>query len=248
VSPSQFLLAKHREAGLATPRTAVVRNGIPQRAPDQAKPADGIVRFLLLCRLTREKGVSVVLDAVRRLPRELCFELTIAGRGPLEPLACAAAEADPRVRFVGFVQGDAKHALLSAADHLLIPSLWYENAPVAIVEAAAYGIGVIGSRIGGIPELVEEGATGLLAEPGDAAGLAAIMQNLASGEVRLNRLREATRAVAARHAVAPMIEAYLEHYRALKKLPLPLRQPAKAGVPVSAGSEPAGNHNPPTAA
>ncbi|HUN40885.1 MAG TPA: glycosyltransferase family 4 protein [Acetobacteraceae bacterium] len=219
VSPSQFLLDKHREAGLSAPRAAVVRNGIPHPPPRlERSPAtpDAGMRFLLLCRLTEEKGVRVVLDAVRMLPSDLRFELTVAGRGPLEPVARAAAEADPRIRFAGFVQGEEKHALLSQADHLLLPSLWYENAPVAVVEAAAYGIGVIGSRIGGIPELVTEGRTGLLSQPGDAAGLAAIMQGLASGAVALHGLAEEAAAVTARHGIGTMVDAYLEHYAALQ--------------------------------
>jgi glycosyltransferase involved in cell wall biosynthesis len=215
VSPSQFLLDKHREAGLGVRRTAVVRNGIPRPPPRLPRAADTSVRFLLLCRLTEEKGVRVVLDAVRALPPDLQFELTIAGRGPLEPVARAAAEADPRIRFAGFVQGEEKHALLSQADHLLLPSLWYENAPVAVVEAAAYGIGVIGSRIGGIPELVTQGRTGVLFEPGDTAGLAAIMRDVASGTLVLRGLAEEAAAVAVRHDIGTMVDAYLGHYAAL---------------------------------
>lgn len=217
VSPSEFLLAKHQEAGLAARRTAMVRNGIPLPSIPARRVAasDGVTKFLLLCRLTQEKGVRVVLEAARQLPDAVQFELTIAGRGPLAAEVRAAAVADPRIRFAGYVQGEEKHALLANADHLLIPSLWCENAPVAVVEAAAYGIGVIGSRIGGIPELVAEGSTGLLFEPGDAAGLAGIMRRLATGETTLQSLREATQAVAQRHAIGPMVEAYLQLYRSL---------------------------------
>jgi glycosyltransferase involved in cell wall biosynthesis len=217
VSPSQFLLKKHVDAGLAVGQTAVVRNGIPR--PPAALPRERVpgapLEFLLLCRLTQEKGVHVVLDAMRLLPRDLPIALTIAGRGPLEEVARAAAASDSRITFAGFVQGDEKHALLSRADHLLIPSLWYENAPVAVVEAAAYEIGVIGSRIGGIPELVQEGATGLLFEPGDAAGLAAIMRNLASGNIRLHNFHTAAQVLAEQHDVTRMVDTYLRHYHAL---------------------------------
>jgi len=217
VSPSQFLLDRHCDAGLAVARTAVVRNGIPQPPPrlPRAEQGHAGAHFLLLCRLTEEKGVRVVLDALRRLPSELPLQLTIAGRGPLEHVARAAAEADPRINFAGFVQGDQKHALLSQADHLLIPSLWYENAPVAVVEAAAYGIGLIGSRIGGIPELVSEGATGVLFEPGDAAALADIMRGLASGELALQGLRNAAADLATHHSIDAMVGAYLRLYGSL---------------------------------
>ena len=70
--------------------------------------------------------------------------------------------------------------------------MWYENAPVAVIEAAAYGLAVMASRIGGLPELVDEGRSGLLFEPGDADGLAAIMCGLISGNVALPDLATAS--------------------------------------------------------
>jgi glycosyltransferase involved in cell wall biosynthesis len=212
VSPSQFLLDRHMETGLSVPATAVVRNGIPLPPVARRSRNVGRPRFLLMCRLTVEKGIRVVLDAMSRLPRELDVELKIAGRGPLESLVQQAAAADPRITFAGFVAGEAKQALLSDTDYLLIPSLWYENAPVAVIEAAAYGLGLIGSRIGGIPELVSEGSSGLLFEPGDAAALAGIMQRLARGEAQLENFDAAARQIAERHTVARMVDAYLHHY------------------------------------
>ena len=212
VSPSQFLLDRHRDTGLAVPATAVVRNGIPLPAAIRQIRRVGKTRFVLLCRLTVEKGVRVVLDAMARLPRELDVELVIAGRGPLEHEVQQAAAADPRVTFLGFVTGEAKHTLLSDANYLLIPSLWYENAPVAVIEAAAYGLGLIGSRIGGIPELVREGSSGFLFEPGDAAALVTIMQRLAGGDARLANFDAATREIAEHHTVGRMVDAYLGHY------------------------------------
>lgn len=215
VSPSQFLLDRHRESGDAIGAGTVIRNGIPLPAVDRSERRTGPLRLLLLCRLTVEKGVRVVLDALSRLAPDVPVQLTIAGRGPLEETVRSAAAADPRVTFLGFVSGEQKHALLCNADYLLIPSLWYENAPVAVIEAAAYRLGLIGSRIGGIPELVDEGRTGILFEPGDAAALAGIMRQLASGETRLHDFHNATREVAERHTVERMVDTYLDCYRSL---------------------------------
>ena len=83
--------------------------------------------LLLMCRLTVEKGVRIILQAMRELPEDVAVELVIAGKGPLEAEVSAAAEQDQRIRFAGFVQGEAKEALLTGADHLLIPSLWYRE-------------------------------------------------------------------------------------------------------------------------
>jgi glycosyltransferase involved in cell wall biosynthesis len=87
-SPSRFLLDKHERAGLRVGDRVVVHNGIPlpvdmaqvrsRRAPESRK------RFLMLTRLTVEKGVEVVLKAIRRLPADLDIEVAIAGKGPLE--------------------------------------------------------------------------------------------------------------------------------------------------------------------
>ena len=217
VSPSQFLLDRHHESGSPMPRTALVRNGIPVPTVASRALRDGPPRLLLLCRLTEEKGVRVVLDALSLLPQDLGIELTIAGKGSLEGMVRDRAAADPRIRFAGFVSGDEKHALLLGADYLLIPSLWYENAPVAVVEAAAYGLGLIGSRIGGIPELVDEHRSGVLFEPGDANALADIMQRIAHHELELHNFNEAARAAAERHSVDRMVDAYLDHYESLQE-------------------------------
>jgi glycosyltransferase involved in cell wall biosynthesis len=215
ISPSQFLLEQHRQAGLAVSDTAIVRNGVPLPAVESRRRRSRPLTLLLMCRLTQEKGVGVVLDAMSRLPRSLDLQVTIAGRGSLESTVRSFAETDRRVNFAGFVTGEAKEALLAGADYLLIPSLWYENAPIAVIEAAAYGLGLIGSRIGGIPELVKEDSTGFLFEPGDAAGLANLILRLTKGELELHDFRTAARDVAERHTVARMVDNYLDHYVSL---------------------------------
>ena len=216
VSPSRFLLEQHQEAGFLPRRAAVIRNGIPM-PPDAARlrglrRGSGTTRFLLMCRLTVEKGVQVALEAASRLPQELEFELVIAGTGALENTVRAAAAADPRIRFAGYVTGEDKVALLASSDFLLVPSLWYENAPLAVIEAAAYGLGLVGSRIGGIPELVREGRTGLLFPPGDPGALAMLMGGLASGVDTFPSLAEDSWNHAQDFTVARMVDGYAEQY------------------------------------
>ncbi|MDR3437267.1 glycosyltransferase family 4 protein [Telmatospirillum sp.] len=218
-SPSQFLLDMHSQAGLRAVDRAVVHNGIPlpedgdkvrqQRSPESRS------RFLMLTRLTVEKGVSTVLDAMARLPKDLPIEVAIAGKGPLEDQVRAAAAADSRIHYLGFVDGETKVAAMARAGHLLLPSLWYENAPVAIVEAAAYGLSLIGSDIGGIPEFVEPGQTGFLFPPGDAGALATIMTRLAQDPDALPALAQRSALLARRFTVDRMIDDYETHYATL---------------------------------
>lgn len=218
-SPSRFLLDRHVQAGLAVPRHVVLHNGIPQ--PDtvdavrRARPPEARRRFLMLARLTQEKGVQTVLDAVARLPRSLDIDVAIAGTGPLEDTVRAAAAADPRIRPLGYVADAEKLAALARAGHLLLPSLWLENAPVVIVEAAAFGLGILASRIGGIPEFVEHGRTGLLIEPGDPAALAAAMMRLATDDGALPDLPAASRRLAARFTVDRMLDGYEAEFERL---------------------------------
>lgn len=231
-SPSRFLLDIHEKAGLRARQGKVIHNGIPLPNDGAAvraqRPPESRTRFLMLTRLTVEKGVETVLAAMKRLPADLPVELAIAGKGTLEENVRAAAEADPRIRYLGFLDGPAKTAALARAGHLLLPSLWYENAPVTIVEAAAYGLGLVGSHIGGIPEFVEPGRTGLLFPPGDADALAAIMTRLVRDPDALPTLADSSAALAQRFSMERMIDDYEQHYAALaQRRPFPPSEAAR---------------------
>ena len=108
-------------------------------------------------RLSEEKGIDRILAACRLLP-EIPF--VIAGGGPLEELCRTCGL--PNVRFVGFKTGRELQELVAAARFTLHLSLWYENCPLALLESQSLGTPVLCNRIGGMPELVEEGKTGIL--------------------------------------------------------------------------------------
>jgi glycosyltransferase involved in cell wall biosynthesis len=213
-SPSRFLLKMHQEAGLQAARHVVIHNGIPQDRAARRGPIDGErrCRFVMLTRLTVEKGVDVVLDAVAKIPRILPIEVMIAGTGPLEGRVREAAENDPRITFLGFVDGAAKTELFSQAGFLLLPSLWYENAPVTILEAAAHGLAVLASDIGAIPEFVQPNQTGFLFAPGDSTALAKLMERMVRDPDILPNLKAKTAAVARQFTLEKMIDAYEAHY------------------------------------
>jgi glycosyltransferase involved in cell wall biosynthesis len=214
-SPSRFLLDRHLAAGLPVKRHAVVPNGIPTvvRPPRVGIREPGRPLELLFAgRLTAEKGVRVVIDAMRRLPAEAGVRLTVAGKGYLEDEVRAAEAQDARVRFAGYLSGDDKERAFSAADCLLLPSLWYENAPVVVLEAAAYQLPVIGSRLGAIPEFVQDGVNGLLFEPGNAQSLADTILRLARDSALHAKLATGGTPLITKHSVAGMIDRYAAHY------------------------------------
>ncbi len=225
-SPSRFLLEKHVQMGLPVARKAVLPNGIPQppgvERIRRMRTPESRSRFLMLSRLTYEKGVDVVLDAVAQLPPDSAIEVAIAGKGPLEERVRTAAAKDSRIAWLGYITGETKEAALAWAGTLLLPSLWYENAPVAIVEAAAYGLGIIASDIGAIPEFIEAERTGVLFPPGDAGALAQAMMRLAGPQSPLTGLDEHTNDLARRFTVDRMIDGYEACYSDLTQQQVPL--------------------------
>jgi glycosyltransferase involved in cell wall biosynthesis len=122
--------------------------------------------------LIEEKGLLDLLDARSRLEDEgLDVALVAAGDGPLRSVLEERARASPtRVRALGRVAQAELVSWYRAADALVLPSR-SEGTPVSILEALSVGCPVVASRVGGIPDLFEDGVGGFLVEPGDAGGL-----------------------------------------------------------------------------
>ena len=88
-------------------------------------------------------------------------QLKIAGEGPLGAELQKLAAADERISFCGYLSGQALIGATRNALSVVVPSEWYENAPLSVLEAMAYGKPVIGAKIGGIPEMIEDGVDGV---------------------------------------------------------------------------------------
>lgn len=164
ISPSRFLRRVLVSAGIAAARMVVLPNGLPD-APATPLPARG-GHVLFAGRLAREKGLDVLLDAARLSP-EVTY--IVAGDGPLRTRL--AAEAPRNVRLVGHASPAELEALREASFAVAVPSTWYENAPLSVLEAMRSARPVVASARGGHVELLSEGG-GTLVAPGDAAALA----------------------------------------------------------------------------
>lgn len=206
--PSRFYAAKYAEWGFPADRLRHLPNFVdlefwhPDRLPGGAG-RDAVVYF---GRISKEKGLRVVLDAWALWEKEWAAgaagqppELLIAGEGPcLENMKARLAMLKlKRARALGPLDIDGLRAVLARAHCSVIPSRWYENAPMAALESLAAGVPVVGSAIGGLPELIEPGRTGETARPDDPADLlAAVRRAVALGP----RAREAARGWAENHA------------------------------------------------
>ena len=121
-------------------------------------------------RLSREKGLCTLLAAAKGMNH---VQVKIIGDGPAKKDLEETAMRDnlDNVFFAGYKYGEELKKEIRNSIACVLPSEWYENNPCSIIEAFALGKPVIGARIGGIPELVKDGETGVTFEPGDAADL-----------------------------------------------------------------------------
>lgn len=167
ISPSAFLQKKHIEAGIPASKLFYIPNPIK---PNEFEPNFSNQSYILFVgRLSREKGVLTFLKAIYKVG----VQCKIVGDGPLrtEYESFAIGQRLNNVSFVGYKTDDELKELFRNAAFIVFPSEWYENAPMTILEAFAYGKPVIGSNIGGIPEMIIDGETGLLFEPGNVNDL-----------------------------------------------------------------------------
>ena len=127
-------------------------------------------------RLSREKGVETLIRAMKRIPR---VKLKIAGTGPLEDdmRRMVADSGLQNVEFCGHLSPEELRRTLLGCSYVIVPSQWYENNPMTIIEACAAAKPVIASNIGGIPEIVRDEVSGYLFDPGDHVGLAILIES-----------------------------------------------------------------------
>lgn len=208
VVPSLFYKRKLMEWGWPEGQLAYIPNYIDasQYTPCFT-PGD---YFFYFGRLAMEKGVATLIRATAQAR----VKLRIAGTGPeADALKALAADSGADVEFLGYVAGEPLWDLVRQARAVVLPSEWYENAPMSVLEAYACGKPVIGANIGGIPEMVRASETGCLFESGHVETLAEQLRRLAdmpAGEV-------AAMGAAAREYVSRTFtsERYLNEMRAL---------------------------------
>ena len=170
VVPSRFFLTKLAAWGIDTSRFVHVPNSVDVEAHEpRGEPGEA---FVYLGRLVPEKGVETLVRAAA-LAR---VRLRVVGTGPEEPrLRQLAAELGGEVEFAGYLSGMALHEAISSARAVVVPSEWYENAPLSVLESSALARPVIGADIGGIPELIRAEETGFVFPSGDVQALADLL-------------------------------------------------------------------------
>jgi len=145
---------------LLAERTIALHNFIDKAEYKERQKEDYVLYF---GRFSLEKGTKTLLKACRNLPN---IRFVFAGSGPLENEVIGE-----NIENVGFQSGEALQKLIREARFSIYPSECYENCPFSVMESQMYGTPVIGANIGGIPEIMCDGETGVLFKSGDAEDL-----------------------------------------------------------------------------
>jgi glycosyltransferase involved in cell wall biosynthesis len=165
-------------------------------------------------RVVPVKGHLLLLAALERLRHLPGLKLYVFGNGPLEAeclRVCVQSGLSDVVRFMGFV--DDVQPYVRRLSALVMPSL-HEGLPYTLLEAMSLGTPVVGSNVGGIGEVIEDGVTGLLVPPRDPAALAAAIERIwRDGALRSALSANARRAIAEKYLVSTMVDRYLDVYR-----------------------------------
>lgn len=223
------------EVGVESERIAIVLNGVPRPVCGDGLRCPGPVRLLFLGRLGDRKGVPDLVEALASpAMRERSWTATIAGDGEVDRFRGEVARRglSDRVALPGWVDRPTTSKLLGQADILVLPS-HHEAMPIAVVEALAFGVAVVTTPVGSVPEFLSDGVNARLVPPGAPATLADALARLIDDPGERARVAAAGHLVfEERLEIGAAAEAMLELYwSAIRSDAAPtLPGPAEAGA------------------
>lgn len=187
IAPLPFVKAQYVEFGIPEEQIHVIPPGVDMSAwagfQPVPRPRGDTLRFGYIGSLLRHKGVDFMIRAFRQL-RTPNAELWLHGfelpNSPFARMLHGLADDDPRIRFAGPYTKSGLPGILNQLDVLLIPSMWHETFSFVTREAVLAGLPVIASRMGGIPEAIDDGVNGLLLSAGDIEAWGAAMRRVVS--------------------------------------------------------------------
>ena len=190
IAPSRFVQNKVVEFGVAPERVSYLPHFVDLNtwSPNKER-GEYIVYF---GRLVEGKGVATLIRALKHVRK---VDLYIIGEGELEGhlKSLAAAEGLSHIHFLGYRSGEDLTSLVARGLFTVVPSEWYDPSPQTVKQSLAVGRPVIGARIGGIPELIDNGVDGMLFAPRSAEDLAAKIESLLDDRSRVEAMGAAAR-------------------------------------------------------
>lgn len=170
ICPSRFMASKMVEGGFAADKVTVLNNFLDPVKLKQYQALDSKAAredyYCFVGRLSPEKGMEDLLEVASRLP----YRLKVAGSGTLEPAMRIKYADNANIEFLSMLDAPDVARLLAGARFSIVPSQWYENNPLSVVESLCAGTPVAGADIGGIPELLDN-SNGIVFQPFDQEAL-----------------------------------------------------------------------------
>ena len=209
ITPSAFYKKKIDQAGVMGCPVVYMRNFLPAETVYDGSTKDGGY-MLYFGRLSREKGILTLIRAFAASGTSL--KLCIAGQGPLEEEIFKLIDSlrlSDRVTVLGFLSGERLGKMIREATAVCLTSEWYENGPYSIMEAQSWGRPALVTDAGGLPEIVEDGADGVICRMGDISSIAEGIRRIQAGRPW------DTEAIAARACEKYDAKAYAKRLRGL---------------------------------
>ena len=185
ICPSAFLRSKLLEGNseLFGKKAVVIRNYVTEKKlPEKAKSNFDFPYVAFAGRLSEEKGIDVLRQTAELLPD---VKFVVMGSGPKEQ----TLKGIKNIILTGFLTGDELTANIAFANALLVPSVWYENCPMSILEAYMLGVPCVAVNKGGMAELIENGVTGVLSKDASAESFAEAVKDILSDNRRLLKMK-----------------------------------------------------------
>lgn len=189
----------------------VVTNSIS--IPDLSDKVYGKKQVLFLGRICKDKGIGELFSCIRRLhEKDEQVKLLLGGIWEDMQLKEEALKYPECFSYLGWIGGEEKEKALFESDVFVLPS-YYEGQPVSVLEAMASACAVVATRVGGIPEMIEDGKTGLLIEPRDEKTLEDALEKVLTNPTLAENMGKCARTHAADHyAIEKSMESLLKYY------------------------------------
>lgn len=231
VGVSERVLSIHTDMGMfsETPIRTVIRNAStePPREPYPRPVCTTEVTFGFIGRLTEEKGIENLMRALALLPSDR-IRMMIAGRvSDEEQRRLRTFAPDARIEFMGFVSPDDFYRQV---DVVVAPSIWHDPGPLVVADAKAAGRPLLGTRFGGMPEVIEHGVTGWLTEP-DPESLAESMLAVAADPHKIDEISRRLIADTNKWIFSDVLSSYKNLYEQLREQRMSRLHAAPAEAP-----------------
>jgi glycosyltransferase involved in cell wall biosynthesis len=221
LAPTEYMRSRLDAFGVPAQKLRLMRYGVPPPDASRVRKVerpdfDGRIRVAFVGSLAANKGAHLLLEAMRLAP-DLAAEVAIWGKrtdSEYVRLLDRLVDGDPRVRFAGTFAAGEFGAVLAWADVLVIPSLWYENAPLVLLEALAHRCPVIAADVPGLTEPMRIGTDGWIFRRGDARDLATQLARVGGDRSALCAVRAAPHAT---RTIADYMDDMMHVYEALAR-------------------------------